>query len=149
MLTLIKIDGKPYDVLVTAIEETFNVVEGGNSGVSLYRQREIRDLEGIKIGHNITFSPDGDPEAFDELCEYLFGTVRESVILEAVHGQKTIEYEAAYNTGSRRVEYISDRDEIIGWSSLTVAFRPIECQIVEHAVLELAVLGEMRLGNGG
>ena len=148
MLTLVKIDGKVYDALITAIEENYNVVEGENSGISLYRSREIRDLQGIKIGHNITFSPDNDPDAFDELCEYLFGSLRESVVLEVIHGQKVISYEAAYNTGSRRVAYINDREDFVGWSELTVSFRPMECQVVEKAVLNLAVLGDMVLGRG-
>jgi hypothetical protein len=126
MLNLIKIDGVSYDVLVTAIQETFNVVEGDNSGIALYRNREIRDITGIKIGHSITFAPDNDPEIFDALCEYLFGTIRESVVIEAVHGQATISYEAAYNTGSRNVVHIDDDNGVVYWNELTVEFRPIE-----------------------
>lgn len=128
-MTLVKIDGVEYDATVTAIEETFNIVEGQNSGLSLYKLREIRDIQGVKIGHTITFAPDNDPEAFDNLCNYLFGSLREYVMLEVVHGQTTIEYEAAYNTAARRVEYING--DFVGWNELTVAFRPMECQVVE------------------
>lgn len=149
MISLLKIDGKSYDSVIVAIEETFNVVEGDNSGLSLFRNREIRDIHGIKIGHTITVAPDNDPEAFDELCEYLFGTIRDYVTIEAVHGQQTITYEAAYNTGARRVAYIDDRADIVGWSELTIAFRPMECQVFQRAELEIAVLGDMLLGNGG
>lgn len=129
MINLVKIDGVVYDAAVVAIEETFNVIEGDNSGVSLYRSREIRDMLGIKIGHNITFAPDNDPDVFDDLCDYLFAAVREYVEIEVVHGQTTIAYQAAYSTGSRRVEYINDGTGRIGWSDLTVEFRPMECQI--------------------
>lgn len=129
MITLCKIDGKSYDVLVTAIEEMPNVIEGSNSGTALYRDREIRDIKGIKIGHSITFDTDKDVELFDELYNYLFGTVRPSVMLEAVHNQKTITYEAAYNTGSRHVAHIDDDTDTVYWSELTVDFRPIENQI--------------------
>lgn len=129
MITLCKIDGKSYDVLVTALETTYNVNEGANSGIALYRDREIRDITGIKIGHSVTFDPDKDIELFDELTEYLFGTVRQSVMLEVVHNQKTITYEAAYNTGSRRVAHIDDDTDTVYWSELTVDFRPIENQI--------------------
>lgn len=129
MINLVKIDGVSYDVLVTAIEETFEVVEGANSGVALYRQREIRDLAGIKIGHNITFAPDNDPDAFDALVAYLFGTLREYVTLEAVDGQSSITYEAAYNTGSRRVAHIDDVNDVVYWDELTVEFRPMETQV--------------------
>lgn len=129
MLTLVKIDGTSYDVLVTAIQETFEVLEGPNSGTSLYRQREIRDLVGIKIGHSITFAADNDPDGFDALCDYLFGAVREYVTLEVVHDQSTITYEAAYSTGSRQVSHIDDDNETVYWDELTVVFRPMEAQI--------------------
>lgn len=128
MIDLVKIDGVSYDVLVTAIEEKFEILEGANSGISLYRQREIRDLAGIKIGHKITFAPQ-DPETFDELVNHLFGSVREFVLLEVVHDQSTITYEAAYNTGSRRVAYIDDINDVVYWNELTVEFRPMEAQI--------------------
>lgn len=133
MLTLCKIDGRSFDELITAIGRSFEVVEGKNSGVSLYRNRELRDLKGVKIGHRITFSGDNNPELFDELVEYLFGIARESVMLEAVHGQTTINYEAAYNTGSCRVAHIDDDNEKVFWDELTVDFRPIEIQVNEVA----------------
>ena len=129
MITLCKIDGKSFDALVTAIGERFEVVEGANSGTAIYRQREIRDILGVKIGHSVTFAPDNDPEAFDELTEYLFGSIRPSVEIEVVHNQKTISYEAAYNTGSRNVSHIDEDNDVIYWDELTVDFRPIENQI--------------------
>lgn len=129
MISLVKIDGVSYDVLVTAIEERYEVVEGENSGTALYRRREIRDLAGVKIGHSVTFSPGNDPEVFDALCSYLFGTLREYVTLEVVHNQTTIAYEAAYNTGSRRVTHIDDENDVVYWDELTVEFRPMECQV--------------------
>lgn len=128
-MNLCKIDGKSYDVLVTAIGESFSVVEGKNSGLALHRQREIRDILGIKIGHSVTFAPDNDPEAFDELTEYLFGSIRPSVMLEIVHGQKTITYEAAYNTGGRNVSHIDEDHDVVYWDELTIDFRPTENQI--------------------
>ena len=131
MLTLCKIDGKSYDVLISAIEETYNVIEGANSGIAIANQREIRDILGVKIGHIITFSPGDDPDTFDELKDYLFSSIRPSVTLEVAYNQSTITYEAAYNTGARRVAYIDDDNNIIGWDDLTVEFRPIELQITE------------------
>ena len=129
MVSLVKIDGVAYDVLVTALQEKFEVLEGPNSGYALYRQRELRDITGVKIGHVVTFAPDNDPEAFDALTDYLFGAVRPSVQLEVVHGQTTIDYEAAYSTGSRSVAYIDDNTDTVGWGDLTVEFRPMETQV--------------------
>lgn len=134
-MDLVKIDGVVYDVLVSALEEKAEKVQGANTGVALYRNREIQDIVGIKYAHSITFSPNEEhPELFDSLFSYLFDNVRESVFLEVVHGQSAIEYEATYTTGARRVNYISrkkdaDTDEefdFIGWDDLTIEFRSIE-----------------------
>jgi hypothetical protein len=134
-MDLVKIDGVVYDVIVSAIQEKAEKVQGGNSGTALYRQREIQDIAGIKYAHSITFSPNEEnPELFDQLFSYLFDNVRESVFLEVVHGQETLSYEATYTTGSRSVQYISKRKEadteeeteFVGWDELTVEFRSIE-----------------------
>lgn len=134
-MDLVKIDGIVYDVLVSALEEKAEKVQGANKGTALYRDREIQDIIGVKYAHNITFSPNEEyPELFDSLFSSLFDNVRESVMLEVVHGQKTIAYEATYTTGSRRVNYINkqtnadteEETEFIGWDDLTVEFRSIE-----------------------
>lgn len=137
-MNLVKIDGVVYDALVVALQETADVVEGSNSGTALYRERDIRDIKGIKYTHSITFAPnDKAPELFDELFSYLFDNIRESVMLEVVHGQKTINYEAVYSTGARAVEYINKKNvadseeetEFIGWNEVTVVFRSRETVI--------------------
>lgn len=129
MISLCKIDGRSFDAIVTAIQEKTEILEGANSGIAISRDREIRDITGIKIGHAVTFDPDADPVAFDELYNYLFGSIRQSVFVEIVHGQKAILYEAAYNTCDRSVSHIDEENEVIYWGELTVEFRPIENQI--------------------
>ena len=132
MINLCKIDGISFDVNVVAIQETTEIIEGPNSGVALSKQREIRDILGIKIGHAVTFAPDADPDAYDALYEYLFGSIRPSVLVECVHNQTSISYEAAYNTCSRtvgRIEKKDEEEEFVGWDEMTIEFRPIENQI--------------------
>lgn len=132
-MDLVKIDGVVYDALVTAIQEKAQVVEGQNRGTALYRDRSIRDIKGIKYAHSITFAPNDEaPEMFDELFSYLFDNIRESVMIEVVHGQKTISYEAEYSTGARAVDYITkngDETEVVGWNELTVDFVSMETVI--------------------
>jgi hypothetical protein len=134
-MDLVKIDGVVYDALVTALQEKANVVEGPNRGTAIYNDRSIRDIKGIKYAHSITFSPNEDsPELFDALFSYLFDNIRESVMLEVVHGQETISYEAEYSTGARAVEYINKNDdgtEFIGWNEVTVDFVSRETVINE------------------
>lgn len=130
MINLVEIDGMSFDAIVSAIEEIPEVVEGKNTGTALYRDRDIRDIKGIKYTHKITFSPNDEaPEMFDSLFSYLFDNIRESVMLKVVHGQKTMNYEAKYTTGSRRVAYINDKTDFVGWDDLTVDFRSIETVI--------------------
>lgn len=129
-MDLVKIDGVVCDVLVTALQEKANVVEGANSGTAISKDREIRDIKGIKYAHSITFAPNDEaPEMFDWLFSYLFDNIRESVMLEVVHGQDTINYEAAYSTGARSVDYIDGKTDFVGWGELTVEFRSIETVI--------------------
>lgn len=128
-MNLCKIDGRQYDVLVTGIRETTEILEGANSGVALSKNREIRDITGIKISHAISFAPDTDPDAFEALYNYLFGSIRQSVMIEVAHGQQTIAYEAAYNTCDRGVIFRNEAENFTGWDELTVEFRPIENQI--------------------
>lgn len=126
-MDLVKINGKVMDAIVTAIGEKVEVIEGKNSGTALYRQREIRDIVGVKYAHSITFAPNDEaPELFDELFSELFDTIQDSVMLEVVHGQTTINYEACYSTGARNVEYINERTDFVGWTELTVDFRSRE-----------------------
>lgn len=129
MTNLCEIDGRSFDVLVTGIRETTEILEGANSGVALSNNREIRDITGIKISHAISFAPDTDPVAFEALYEYLFGTIRPYVRLKVAHGQEMIEYEAAFNTCDRGVVYRDEQTGFTGWDELTVEFRPIENQI--------------------
>lgn len=129
MITLCKIDGREFDVLVTGIQRDFNVIEGDNSGIAIHNQRELRDILGIKIGHKVSFSGDENPAEYEELIEYLFGSIRESVMIDIIHGQKRIQYEAAYNTASDSVSHIDNDNDVVYWNELTVEFRPIENQI--------------------
>lgn len=127
MITLCKIDDRDFDVLITGIERNFNVIEGENSGVSLYKQRELRDIKGIKIGHTITFDGSENPDEYNELIEYLFGSIRNSVVIDIIHGRTRIRYEAAYNTAADKVSHTDENAAY--WNELSVDFRPIENQI--------------------
>lgn len=123
------IGGNTFDVLVTGIREYTEIIEGANSGVALSNNREIRDITGIKISHAVSFAPDTNPDAFEALYNYLFTTIRPSVPIKVAHGQKMIEYEAAYNTCDRGVVYRDENTGFVGWDELTIEFRPIENQI--------------------
>lgn len=129
MITLCKIDGRSFDVLVTGIQRNFNVIEGSNSGTAIAKQRELRDILGVKIGHSVSFAGDENPEEYEALIDYLFGSIRESVMIDIIHGQKRIQYEAAYNTASDSVSHIDNDNDVVYWNELTVDFRPIENQI--------------------
>lgn len=131
-MTLCKIDGIEFDVLVTGIQRNFNVIEGSNSGIAIRKQRELRDILGVKIGHSVSFSGDENPEEYEALVNYLFGSIRESVMIDIIHNQTHIQYEAAYNTASDSVSHIDNDNDVVYWNELTVEFRPIEMQITKE-----------------
>jgi PAS domain-containing protein len=131
-MTLFKIDGIEFDVIVTGIQRNFNVIEGSNSGTAIHKQRELRDILGVKIGHSVSVAGDENPEEYEALVNYLFGSIRESVMIEVIHNQTHIQYEAAYNTASDSVSHIDHDNDVVYWNELTVDFRPIEMQITKE-----------------
>ena len=131
-MNYVKINGVSFDVdvAISDYEESFNVLDGENSG-RVMTGRMIRDVIGSYIGHKITFFSKGGEAgnaAFDALWDYLkTHSVDDSVMLEAVDGQNQIEYEAYYTSGTRRIKNVTNG--VNYWDELQVKFVPMEAQI--------------------
>ncbi len=123
------IDGKSFDVCVTAINEYFNIMDTSNAGRAIKNARMIRDIIGTAVGHKVKFARKSDDEAgrkaYDELWDYM-KMPRESVNVKMADGQSVIEYEAYCTDGSRDVEYIENGR--VFWSDMELSFIPMECQ---------------------
>ena len=129
ILNYCKINGVAFDVTVSIsdYEESFNVLDGQNAG-RVMAGTMIRDIIGTYIGHKITFFNNGNISAFDALWDYLVAhSVDDSVALEAADGQSSIEYQAYYTSGTRRLKRASGGENF--WDELDVNFIPMDARV--------------------
>lgn len=115
-------------VSISDYEENFNVLDGDNAGRNK-NGHLIRDVIGSYFGHKITFYRSGMSDAavqgFDELWDWLKRhSVDDSINIRAADGQTTIEYEAYYTSGSRKLESV--QNGVNYWNEITVNFIPID-----------------------
>lgn len=126
---LCKINDKEFDVTVaiSSLEESFNVLDGENTGRMLSGLM-IRDIIGTYIGHKVTFFSGKSQEDFDALWDYLVAhSVDDSVIIEMADGQSTIRYEAYYTSGSRKL--FKRENNVNYWDQIEVSFVPMIAQV--------------------
>ena len=126
-----KIDGRSYDVLVTAIEENFNILYSGNTGRTMSTgARMVLDPLGCFVGHKITVQrKQGYEKEFDDLYDYVSRPRYDGLSVEIVHNQTTIKYDAYISNGSRQLKKISKSD-IVHWGELQLNIVPMEAQVV-------------------
>lgn len=126
---LCRINGIEFDVTVaiSALEESFNVLDGENVGRVL-SGRMIRDIIGTYIGHVVTFFNGRSREDFDALWDYLVKhSVDDSVMVELADGQSVIAYEAYYTSGKRGL--IKREGGVNSWDEIQVSFVPMDAQV--------------------
>lgn len=131
-MTICKIDGVSYDVLITAISENFNILYSENTGRTMSKgARMTLDPLGTFVGHNITFQRKrGHEEEFDKLFNYLMQPRIEGIHVELVHNQTILSYDAYVSTGERKLERIDPNTGKILWGSFSANIVPMEAQIV-------------------
>ena len=130
-MNIVKIDGKAYDVLVTKIERTFEIVQSDNAGTTLAQgARETLDPLGTKIGHRVTFKrKSGYEKEFDKLWDFVVQPRYDGVWVEIVYNQDTLKYEARFTTGTQALKRIDNVTNKVYWNELTLDIVPIEAQI--------------------
>lgn len=124
-----KINGQSFDVTVaiSAVEETFSVLDGENAG-RVMSGRMIRDIIGTYIGHKLTFFNGKSNEDFDALWNYLIShSVDDYVTLDASDGQSSISYQAYYTSGTRKLRSVLGG--VNYWDELEVNFIPMDAQV--------------------
>lgn len=129
-MNFVKINGIAFDVTVAIsdIEESFNVLDGDNAG-RVMSGGMTRDIIGTYIGHKITFFNGKSNEDFDALWDYLVQhSVDDYVHLTAADGQSTIDYNAYYTSGTRRIR--KSENGVNYWDELEVSFVAMDPQVV-------------------
>ena len=128
-MNYLRINGEPFDVKVaiSAVEENFNVLDGENAG-RVMTGRMVRDVIGTYIGHKVTFFNGKNQADFDALWDYLVAhSVDGSVMLEAADGQTTLNYEAYYTSGTRKIRSVDNG--VTYWDELEINFIPMDAQV--------------------
>lgn len=131
-MSVIKIDGKEYDVFVTEISENFNILYSENTGRTMSQgARMTLDPLGTFFGHKITFARKNGKEAeFDELYTYLSKPRINGVKVQALHNQSTISYDAYVSSGERKVKRFDEKTNKVYWESFSANFVPMEAQVI-------------------
>jgi hypothetical protein len=131
-----KINDSSYDVLVTAIEENFNILYSQNTGrVIAEGAPMVLDPLGTFYGNKVSVRRKRGKEIeFD----YLYNIVskpriviepEDALMFEIAHGQETIKYRGYVGSGSRAVKKIGE-DGTVYWDELSLNIVPIEAQVL-------------------
>ena len=124
------IDGKSYDVIVTAIEESFSILYTENTGRTLEGEM-ILDPIGTYFAHKVTFKRcKENVKEFDDLYNFFTTPRYDGFDIEIVHNQTTIKYKAYVSQGTRKLQKISERIKKVLWGELAVNFIPIKAQVM-------------------
>lgn len=132
-----KINGKSYDVVVTGIEENFNILYSENTGRTIAEGAPITlDPLGSFYGHKVSLRrKKGFENQFDEVYEIVSKPIsvvdeEDALLFEVAHLQSTISYRAYVSSGSRAVEKIDEKNGKVYWGELSLNIVPIKAQVL-------------------
>lgn len=125
------IGGRSYDVIVTAIEESFSILYTENTGRTIAIGAPMTlDPLGTFFSHKVTFKRcKENVEEFDRLYNFLTIPRYDGIDIEIVHNQSTIKYKAYVSQGTRKLQRIVERIRKVLWGELAINFIPIEAQV--------------------
>jgi hypothetical protein len=132
-----KINGQSYEVVVTALEESFEILYTENSGRTLANGAPMTlDPIGTFFGHKITVKrKNGFEQQYDELYSLLsvprrVENTEDALLFEVAHLQETIAYRAYVSKGMRAVKTIDEKSGKVYWGEMSLNIVPIEAQVL-------------------
>lgn len=115
----LSVDGKKYDVLVTGLKRSFQVLDGENAERAL-SGRMIRDIIGTFYNYEMTLQPKiGKYADYDALYEVLSAPVASHKVV-LPYGQRTLTFNAYVTAGQDNL--IRKKSTESYWTGLTVQF---------------------------
>lgn len=132
-----RINGINYEVVVTGIVESFNILYSENTGrVISAGAQMVLDPLGTFIGHKVTIKrKNGHESEYDSLYDLIIKPRRvlkkeDALLFEVAHLQDSIAYAGYVSTGERKLERIDEKTGKIYWGELTLNIIPIEAQVL-------------------
>lgn len=130
-MNIFKLNGKTYDVMVTGLEESFNILYSSNTGRTMAVGAEMTlDPLGTFFGHKITVQKKlGKEKAYDDLYTFVSKPKKVGTKVEAVHNQTTIKYDAYISNGTRVAEKIT-KNGVVEWGEMVINIIPMKAQVL-------------------
>lgn len=131
-MTVCKIGGKEYNVLVMELSESFNILYSDNTGRTMSQGAKMTlDPLGTFFGHKIKIKRrQGYETEYDALYNYISKPRYNGIPVEIVHNQTTIAYDAYISSGERAVKRIDPKTNKVYWDELTLNIVPMEAQVL-------------------
>lgn len=129
----IKINGKNYDVIVTAVEESFSILYSENTGRTLASGAPmVLDPLGTFYNYSVTFRrKEGHEKDYDDLFDYVSQPRYSGILVSLVHGQTVWDdYEAYISEGKRALKRIDEKTGKVYWDELQLKITPIKAQVI-------------------
>lgn len=126
-----KINNKAYNVLVTSLEENFNVLYGENTGRVLDKGAPmVLDPIGTFFGHTVEVRRRSGHEAeFDQLYRLVSRPTSEGLDIDIAHCQDVARYKGYISNGKRALKRIDINTGKIYWDVLTLNIIPMKAQV--------------------
>lgn len=131
-MTVCKIGGKEYNVLITELSENFNILYSENTGRTKSQGAKMTlDPLGTFFGHKVKIKRRQGYEAeYDALYNYISKPRYNGIPVEIVHNQTTISYDAYISSGERAIKRIDRKTGKVYWDELTLNIVPMEAQVL-------------------
>ena len=126
-----KIDGINFPVTLTSISENFNILYSESTGRTIAPgARMTLSPLGTFYGHKVTFKrKNGYEYEYDRLFDELSRPRTDGILVELVHGQTSIAYEAYVSSGERALKKIDLATGKVYWDEFSANFIPMEAQV--------------------
>ena len=128
----VKIGGKVWDVLVTEITESFEILYSENTGRTMSRGAGMTlDPLGTFFNHKVTFARKrGFEKQFDKLFDFISKPRFDGIPVEIVHNQETISYKAYISSGERSLKRIDKNTGKVYWNAISVNIVAMSAQVL-------------------
>ena len=131
-MTVCKINGKEYNVIISDIEENFSILHSSDAGRTLdIGAPMVLTPIGTFIGHTVTVArKPGYEKDFDDLFNFLMQPRYDGINVEMVHNQESINYSAYVSSGKRKIERIDLNENKVYWGEMQINIVPIKAQVI-------------------